>query len=115
MQEFYCTFKQIEKGRRKVLIPILLEDLNLDEVEELDQDHLAVLRQYLRTYTYMDARNYKCDIEKLKKRIIFEMPAVPLSKMLIIRRDEENNTNDNDQTPLLGVDVNYTSTDEYES
>ena len=84
-------------------------------MEELDQDHLAVLRQYLRTYTYMDARNYKCDIEKLKKRIIFEMPAVPLSKMLIIRRDEENNTNDNDQTPLLGVDVNYTSTDEYES
>ena len=115
MQEFYCTFKQIEKGRRKVLIPILLEDLNLDEVEELDQNHLKVLQQYLRTYTYMDARDYKCNIEKLRKRIIFEMPAIPLPKMLIIRRDEGNNMNDNDQTPLIGIDVNYTSTDELES
>ena len=114
MQEFYCAFKQTEQRRKKVLIPILLEDLNLDQVD-LDQNHLAVLRQYIRTYTYLDARDYKCDIEKLRKRIIFEMPAVPLSKMLIIRRDEENNTNDNDQTPLLGVDVNYTPTDESES
>ena len=66
MQEFHCAFKQIEQGKKKVLIPILLEDLNLDAIE-FDQDHLAVLRQYLRTYTYMDAKNYKCDIEKTKK------------------------------------------------
>ena len=103
MQEFYCAFKQIEERKKKVLIPILLEDLNFDEVE-LDQNHLAVLQQYLRTYTYMDARNYKCNIEK--KRIIFELPAVPLSKMLIIRQYEQNN--DSDQTPLLGAEADST-------
>ena len=112
MQEFACAFKQIEKGRKKVLIPILLENLHLDE-ENLDQDHLAVLQQYLRTYTYMDARNYTCDIEKLRKRIRFELPAVPLSKMLIIGQTEENsNIDDNDQTPLLGGETNYTATTE---
>ena len=108
MQEFYCAFKQIEQRRKKVLIPILLEDLNLDQVD-LDQNHLAVLRQYIRTYTYLDARDYKCDIEKLRKRIIFELPAVPLSKMLLIRQTEENNNvNDNDQIPLLGAEANGT-------
>ena len=105
MQEFYCAFKQIEERKKKVLIQILLEDLNLDEVE-LDQNHLAVLQQYFRTYTYMDARKYKCNIEKLRKRIIFELPAVPLSKMLIIRQNEQ--TNDNDQTPLLGAEADST-------
>ena len=108
MQEFYCAFKQIEERKKKVLIPILLEDLNFDDVG-LDQNHLAVLQQYLRTYTYLDARNYKCNIEKLRKRIIFELPAVPLSKMLILRQNEEsNNINDNDQTPLLGAEADCT-------
>ena len=93
--------EQIEERRKKVLIPILLEYLNLDDIE-FDQDHLAVLRQYLRTYTYMDARNYKCNIEKLRKRILFELPATPLSKMLIIKETEDNSSIDgNVQTPLL--------------
>ena len=109
MQEFYCAFKQIEQRCKKVLIPILLEDLNLDE-ENLDQDHLAVLQQYLRTYTYLDARNYKCNIEKLRKRILFELPAVPLSKMLIMGHNEgNNNIDDNDQTLLLGAEANATA------
>ena len=106
MQEFHCAFKQIEQRNTKVLIPILLENLNLDEVE-LDQNNLALLQQYLRTYTYLDARDYQCDIEKLRKKIIFELPAVPLSKMLIIRQNEDNNDmNDNAQTPLLQAEVN---------
>ena len=29
MQEFYCAFKEIEQNRKKVLIPILLEDLKI--------------------------------------------------------------------------------------
>ena len=70
MHEFYCAFKQIEEGRRKMLIPILLEGLDLDNNNEIDPDKLAVLQQYLRTYNYMDGRNYKCNIEK-KKKIIF--------------------------------------------
>ena len=108
MQEFYCAFKQIEERKKKVLISILLEDINFDDVE-LDQNHLAVLQQYLRTYTYLDARNYKCNIEKLRKRILFELPAVPLSKMLILRKNEANNNiNDNDQTPLLGAEADCT-------
>ena len=111
MQEFYWAFKQIEERKKKILIPILLEDLNFDEVE-LDQNHLAVLQQYLRTYTYLDARNYKYNIEKLRKRIRFELPAIPLSKMLIIMQTSEDNMNDNDQTPLLGAEANYIATAE---
>ena len=115
MQEFYCAFKQIEQRRKKVLIPILLEDLNLDE-ENLDRNHLAVLQQYLRTYTYLDARNYKCDIKKLRKKIIYELPAVPLSKMLIMRQNEENsNIGDNDQTLLLGAEASATASAELSS
>ena len=108
MQEFYCAFKQIEEGRKKMLIPVLLEDLTLDDTGyNNDQDHLAVLRQYLRTYTYMDARNYKRCIAKLRKRIIFELPAVPLLKMLI---KDDSNLNDNEQTPLLGAEANCPAT-----
>ena len=85
MHEFYCAFNQMEERKRNILIPVLLEDLHLNDTE-LDKDHLTVLQQYLRTYTYMDARDYKYNIEKLRKRIIFELPAVPLSKMLIMSR-----------------------------
>ena len=104
MHEFYCAFNQIKERKKNILIPVLLEDLNLDDTE-LDKDHLAVLQQYLRTYTYLDARNYKYNIEKLRKRIIFQLPAVPLSKMLIIRKnynEDNNDINDDDQGPLLG-------------
>ena len=104
----------MEERKKKVLIPILLEDLkslNLNELE-FDQSHLAVLQQYLRTHTYLDATNYKYNIEKLRMRIIFELPALPLSKMLIIRQNEDNNNvnglplNDNDEIPLLRAEVN---------
>ena len=109
MQEFYCAFKQIEEGRKKILIPILLEDLTLDNIGYIDQDHLAVLRQYLRTYTYMDGRNYKRSIAELRKRILFELPAIPLSKMAI---KDDNDLNDNDQTLLLGAEASCTATAE---
>lgn len=112
MHEFYCAFNQMEERKRNILIPVLLEDLHLNDAE-LDKDHLTVLQQYLRTYTYMDARDYKCNIEKLRKRIIFELPAVPLSKMLIIRQthEEDHNINDDDQTSLLGAEANTSATD----
>ena len=114
MHEFYCAFKQIEEGRKKMLIPILLEDLELDDTN-IDQDKMAVLQQYLRTYTYMDARKDKNNIEKLRKRIIFKLPAVPLSQMLIVRHTEENrNLIDNDiTTPLLETDNDPTATAEH--
>ena len=102
----------MEERKRNILIPVLLEDLDLNDTE-LDKDHLTVLQQYLRTYTYMDARDYKYNIEKLRKRIIFELPAVPLSKMLIIRQTHhyDNNINDDDQTSLLGAEGNNFETD----
>ena len=105
----------MEEREKKILIPILLEDLNFDKVEELDQNHLVVLPQYLRTHTYLDARdyrNYKYNIEKLRKRILFELPAIPLSKRLIIMQTSEDDTNDSDQTLLLGAEANYTATAE---
>ena len=68
----------MEEGRKKILIPILLEDLDLHDTG-IDQEKLAILQQYLRTYTYMDARNYKCNIEKLRKKIIFKLPGNTLT------------------------------------
>ena len=110
MHEFYCAFQQLEEGRKKILIPILLEDLDLDNNNEIDPDKLAVLQQYLRTYTYMDARNYKSNIEKLKKKIIFKLPPTPLSQMLIVTHAEENNdTIDDEQTPLLQLTTTATA------
>ena len=111
MQEFYCAFKEIEQNRKKVLILILLEDLNLDEAE-LDQNQLAVLQQYRRTYTSLDAKKYVDDIEKLRKRIIFELPAIPLSKRLIIMQTNGDDMNDNDQAHLLRAEANCTATAE---
>ena len=84
MHEFYCAYSQVEERRKNILIAVLLEDLDLNNAE-LDQKHLAVLQQYLRTYTYMYGRNYmdgRHIIEKLRKRIISALPALPLLKML---------------------------------
>ena len=73
MQEFYISHQKVTEGNVKFLIPILLEDLPIDE---LPRD----LQTYLRTYTYIDARKY--DIETLRRKIRFAMPDVPLKKLI---------------------------------
>ena len=41
------------KGRKKFLIPLLLEDVNANELEEVDAD----LKLYIETHTYTDCKD----------------------------------------------------------
>ena len=41
------------KGRKKFLIPLLLEDVNTNELEEVDAD----LKLYIETHTYTDCKD----------------------------------------------------------
>ena len=80
MQEFYIAHQRMTEGNVNFLIPIILEDLNIDE---LSRD----LQTYLRTYTYIDARKY--DVNTLRKKIRFSMPDVPLQTLIKRKNDEQ--------------------------
>ena len=73
MQEFYIAHQRVTEGNARFLIPILLEDMPM---EELPRD----MQMYLRTYTYIDARQY--DMDTLRKRIRFAMPDTPYKVLL---------------------------------
>ncbi len=84
MHEFYISHQKVTEGNVNFLIPILLEDLPIDE---LPRD----LQTYLRTYTYIDAREY--DMETLRRRIRFAMPDVPLQKLIDQQAKEDAGPN----------------------
>ncbi len=69
LHEFYIAHGELVNGRSKYLIPILTEDIEMDE---LPWD----MRTYLRTFTYIDAWEY--DLETLRKRVRFALPGIPL-------------------------------------
>ena len=73
MQEFYIAHQKVTEGKANFLIPILLEDITL---QDLPRD----LQMYIRTYTYIDAREN--DTDTLRKRIRFAMPDTPLKVLL---------------------------------
>ena len=79
MEEFYLSHHKVMKANPNYLIPVLMEDLNIDQ---LPRD----LQTYLRTHTYIDAREF--DLETLRKRIRFSMPDVPLAEL---RRKQRKN------------------------
>ena len=72
-------------GKPSYLIPVLMEDLSIDE---LPRD----LQTYLRTHTYIDAREF--DLKTLRKRIRFSMPDVPLAEL---RKKRQNGNTQNDK------------------
>ena len=63
---------KVMNGKPNYLLPILMEHL---DIYQLPRD----LQTYLRTHTYIDAREY--DQETLRKRIRFSMPDEPLTKL----------------------------------
>ncbi len=83
MEEFYIAHQQVTEGKPRFLIPILLEDVPLDD---LPQD----LQTYLRTYTYIDAREY--DIDTLRKRIRFAMSDTPYKVLEAQQHEHQDNT-----------------------
>ncbi len=62
---------------------MLAEDLDLNTLPD-------ELQTYLRTYTYIDARNYEDDLDRIRKRIRFAMPGTPLAKIQRMQHDMPN-------------------------
>ena len=60
MEEFQLAHAEMVRGRKKFLIPILKEPLNIDKLPDAQQE----LKMYLRTYTYIDASGEKRNIER---------------------------------------------------
>ncbi len=71
------------RRRNKYLIVVLVDDLDLATLPD-------ELQTYLRTYTYIDARNYEDDLERIRKRIRFAMPGTPLAKIQRMQHDLPN-------------------------
>ena len=102
MHEFYCAYTHLLNHRhRKFVIPVLLEDLGNLDCNPNQLKAREVLQTYLRTYTYIDARKFMDNIEKVRKRIIFNMPAVPLMKLREGGQSDEDNITEDEQNPLL--------------
>ncbi len=64
---------------------VLIEDLDIDSLPN-------ELQTYLRTYTYIDARNYENDLNKIRKRIRFAMPGTPLREMSKMHNEAQEET-----------------------
>ncbi len=75
MEEFTIAHQKVVEGYKQYVIVILAEDL---ELESLPNE----LRTYLRTYTYIDARNHEDNLERIRKRVRFAMPGTPLQKII---------------------------------
>ncbi len=73
--------------KTKYLIVVLAEDLDVDTLPN-------ELKTYLKTYTYIDARNYEEDLESIRKKIRFAMPGTPLGKIREMQRDAAEQNRD---------------------
>ncbi len=68
------------EGNKNFIIVVLVEDLDIDTLPN-------EMQSYLRTYTYIDAKNYEHDLEKIRKKIRYSMPGTPLEKIRQMQRD----------------------------
>ncbi len=93
MQEFYMAHQKVTEGKTGFLIPILLEDIPLGD---LPRD----MQMYLRTYTYIDAREY--DINTLRKKIRFAMPDTPFTKLM---RNQHFHDEDEEMPLVEGIEL----------
>ncbi len=75
--EFSHAYDMVLQGRTDYVVVILLEDVPLKALSE-------ELKAYLRTYTYIDARDYAKDVEMIRKRVRFALPKEPLKQLKVI-------------------------------
>ncbi len=74
LEEFSQAYHQVIQGRLNYIIIVLLEKPAPNKLP-------PELETYLTTHTYIDARKYADEMEKIHKRIRFAMPKVPLNKV----------------------------------
>ncbi len=67
LEEFKIAHRCTVEGRRKLLVPVKLEDI---PDEEIDKD----LKVYMKTFTYADVKS----LELFRKKLLFAMPKYPL-------------------------------------
>ena len=67
----------LQQERADYIIVVLLEDVPQKALT-------AEMKVYLKTYTYIDAREYSNDVEMIRKRIRFALPKVPLKQLKVI-------------------------------
>ncbi len=84
LKSHWCKFEfqqaytlMLEQERANYIVVVLLEDIPQKKLTE-------ELKVYLRTYTYIDAREYANNKEMIRKRIRFALPKVPLKELKVI-------------------------------
>ncbi len=63
----------LQDGRTDYIVVVLLEDVPQKDLTE-------ELKVYLRTFTYIDAKEYRNDVEMIRKKIRFALPRIPLKQ-----------------------------------
>ena len=61
MEEFRIAHEQVVNGRKNFLIPVLYEEVNLDDLD-------ADLKLYIETHTYIDTKDQVGEIFSSKKK-----------------------------------------------
>ncbi len=76
--EFSEACKIMKEGRVDYILAIILS--NLSERSQKNELPLEI-NNYMRTFTYLDARTYKENIVEVRKRIRFAMPAQTIKQL----------------------------------
>ena len=73
MEEFLQAHVEALQGRNKFIIVILVDNIDLNKLPE-------EMQVYIKAKQFIDARNIQTakDIEKVRKRLLFAMPRVPI-------------------------------------
>ncbi len=72
MEEFQMAHARLMEGRRKLLIPIMMEDITQEDLD-------PTLELYIKTHHYI---KYTKDLNLLRKKLVFAMPRKPLRELL---------------------------------
>ena len=72
MEEFLMANARLKKGRKKLIVPIMMEDITSEDLD-------PTLKLYIKAYHYIKVTN---NPEILRKKIIYAMPRKPLCQLL---------------------------------
>ncbi len=75
MTEFHIAHEQVVNGRKKYIIPLMLENVQAGEIQDAD------LRMYVESHTYLECNDKvchtnakECNTKQLKKKITLFLP-----------------------------------------
>ena len=85
VEEFLQAHVEALQGRNKFIIMILVDNIDVNQLPE-------EMQVYIKAKQFIDARNIQTakDIEKVRKRLLFAMPRVPIRQLQTDRLKEMN-------------------------